>query len=148
MRVSHTSAMTLAGVSCDATFLLSLLPSTASNRFLGTEVRFRGVPHPRVMTALEIGGAHRRSRAPRSQRHPGLPNPDRYLLWSFALLSLIPESVEGYFMNVAPAFVGVLFLIVPLLNNKGGRAPACRTAAVCLNADAWHSMRQNSRPRG
>ena len=58
------------------------------------------------------------------------PRPDWYLLWYFAVLALIPARTEGYVMILAPAVVGMLLLIVPLLNNKGERAPSRRPWAI------------------
>ena len=49
------------------------------------------------------------------------PRPDWYLLWYFAVLALIPPHIEGYVMILAPAFIGILLLVVPILNNKGER---------------------------
>jgi ubiquinol-cytochrome c reductase cytochrome b subunit len=62
------------------------------------------------------------------------PKPDWYLLWYFGLLALIPARLEGYVMILLPAIIGILLLIVPLLNNKGERAPNRRpwSIAVCL----------------
>jgi len=64
------------------------------------------------------------------------PRPDWYLLWYFAVLALIPPRLEGYVMVLAPAMIGILLLVLPLLNNRGERAPSRRPwsiAAVLLS---------------
>jgi ubiquinol-cytochrome c reductase cytochrome b subunit len=61
------------------------------------------------------------------------PKPDWYLLWYFALLALIPARLEGYVMILLPAIIGTLLLIVPLLNNKGERAPNRRPWSIAVS---------------
>ena len=60
------------------------------------------------------------------------PRPDWYLLWYFALLALIPPQMESYGMVLAPAVIGILLLAVPLLNNRGERAPSRRPWAIAV----------------
>jgi ubiquinol-cytochrome c reductase cytochrome b subunit len=60
------------------------------------------------------------------------PRPDWYLLWYFAVLALIPPQWEGYVMILAPAVIGILLLIVPLLNNQGERAASRRPWSIAV----------------
>lgn len=60
------------------------------------------------------------------------PRPDWYLLWYFALLALIPPQMESYVMVLTPAVIGILLLAVPLLNNRGERAPSRRPWAIAV----------------
>ncbi|MEP6672577.1 MAG: cytochrome b N-terminal domain-containing protein [Chthoniobacter sp.] len=60
------------------------------------------------------------------------PRPDWYLLWYFAVLALIPPQLEGYVMILAPAVIGILLLIAPILNNRGERAPSRRPWAIAV----------------
>jgi len=60
------------------------------------------------------------------------PRPDWYLLWYFAVLALIPPTLEGYVMILAPAVIGILLLVVPILNNRGERAASRRPWAIAV----------------
>ena len=60
------------------------------------------------------------------------PRPDWYLLWYFAVLALIPPKIEGYVMVLAPALIGTLLLVLPLLNNRGARAPSRRPWSIAV----------------
>src|SRR5579885_1636433 len=52
------------------------------------------------------------------------PRPDWYFLWYFALLALIPPSVENVFIIGFPALVAILMIVLPFVANKGERSPA------------------------
>lgn len=60
------------------------------------------------------------------------PRPDWYLLWYFAVLAQLPHGMESYVIVGAPALAGVCLLILPLVFNKGQRAPSRRPWAVAI----------------
>jgi len=49
------------------------------------------------------------------------PRPDWYLLWYFAVLALVPPQIEGIVMIAAPALIGILLLLAPIIRNRGER---------------------------
>jgi ubiquinol-cytochrome c reductase cytochrome b subunit len=58
------------------------------------------------------------------------PRPDWYLLWYFALLALIPRTLENYFILLGPALAGAIMLLLPFFFNKGERSPSRRPWAI------------------
>ena len=58
------------------------------------------------------------------------PKPDWYLLWYFALLALLPHEIEDWIIILAPLFVVVVFLSIPILAPYGERSPRRRPWAV------------------
>jgi ubiquinol-cytochrome c reductase cytochrome b subunit len=58
------------------------------------------------------------------------PRPDWYFWWLFALLALLPHSLENYFMVLTPLLIGLVLFSVPLASNRGERHPARRPLAV------------------
>jgi ubiquinol-cytochrome c reductase cytochrome b subunit len=58
------------------------------------------------------------------------PRPEWPFLWLFALLSLSPAGAETFIILVFPVLLIVALLAIPLLNNKGERAPGRRPVAV------------------
>jgi ubiquinol-cytochrome c reductase cytochrome b subunit len=58
------------------------------------------------------------------------PRPDWYLLWYFAVLAQLPKNAESYVIVGAPVAAGICLLILPLIFNKGQRAPSRRPWAV------------------
>ena len=60
------------------------------------------------------------------------PRPEWPFLWIFALLALSPPSIETFIMLVLPVIVIVALMLVPLVSNRGERAPSKRPVAVLL----------------
>jgi ubiquinol-cytochrome c reductase cytochrome b subunit len=60
------------------------------------------------------------------------PKPDWYLLWYFAVLALIPPRAESAVMILAPAFIGILLLMAPILRHSGERAASRRPWSIAI----------------
>ncbi|MBF6568645.1 MAG: cytochrome b N-terminal domain-containing protein [Candidatus Binataceae bacterium] len=58
------------------------------------------------------------------------PRPDWYLTWYFAVLALLPHSIESAFMVLAPVIVVIWLLLVPVVGSAGERHPKNRPWAV------------------
>lgn len=58
------------------------------------------------------------------------PMPDWYFWWYFAVLSLLPPSVETWIILGLPVVGFLALFCVPLISNKGHRAPSKRPWAV------------------
>lgn len=62
------------------------------------------------------------------------PRPDWYFLWYFALLALIPPSIEDWFIIGFPLVLGLLFILLPFVAPYGERSPRRRPWAVAFVA--------------
>ena len=60
------------------------------------------------------------------------PRPDWYFLWYFALLALIPPSIENGFILGFPLAAALTLVLLPFLSNRGERHPARRPWAVLV----------------
>lgn len=60
------------------------------------------------------------------------PMPDWYFWWYFTILSMLPPSLETWVILGAPVIGFVLMFALPLLSNRGHRAPSKRPWAVGL----------------
>ena len=58
------------------------------------------------------------------------PRPDWYFLWYFAVLAMIPPSIENWVIIGFPLVVAILFLILPFIAPFGERSPRRRPWAV------------------
>src|SRR5947208_2650021 len=60
------------------------------------------------------------------------PRPDWYFLWYFALLALLPASIEDSFMVGFPLLVGIVLIALPFVAPAGERSPQRRPWAVAI----------------
>ena len=58
------------------------------------------------------------------------PRPEWPFLWLFALLSLSPESAETFIILVFPVLLIAGLFLVPVISNRGERAPSRRPVGV------------------
>jgi ubiquinol-cytochrome c reductase cytochrome b subunit len=60
------------------------------------------------------------------------PRPEWPFLWLFALLSLSPPEAETFIILIFPVLVILALFLVPVVSNRGERAPSRRPVAVLL----------------
>jgi ubiquinol-cytochrome c reductase cytochrome b subunit len=60
------------------------------------------------------------------------PRPEWPFLWLFALLSLSPPDAETFIILVFPLLVAAALFLVPVISNRGQRAPSKRPVAVLM----------------
>jgi ubiquinol-cytochrome c reductase cytochrome b subunit len=58
------------------------------------------------------------------------PMPDWYFWWYFAVLSMLPPGLETWIILGSPVLGFLALLLLPLISNKGHRAPSKRPWAV------------------
>ena len=58
------------------------------------------------------------------------PRPDWYLVWYFAVLAQLPHGTESLVIVGAPLVAGLCLFVLPLVFNRGQRAPSRRPWAV------------------
>ncbi len=58
------------------------------------------------------------------------PMPDWYFWWYFAILSMLPPNLETWIILGSPVAAFLLMFFLPLISNKGHRAPSKRPWAV------------------
>lgn len=94
------------------------------------DVVFAGAMIAAIVVAAAIVGPPELDRPPDPSIIHADPRPDWYLLWYFAVLSLIPPRIEDYVILGAPLVIGIVLFAVPFLSNKGERSPSRRPWAV------------------
>lgn len=58
------------------------------------------------------------------------PRPDWYFLWYFAVLALLPPSLETPVIVFGPLLFGAILILLPIFRNKGERHPLRRPWAI------------------
>jgi ubiquinol-cytochrome c reductase cytochrome b subunit len=58
------------------------------------------------------------------------PRPDWYFLWYFAVLALLPPSLETPVIIFGPLLFGAILILLPIFRNKGERHPLRRPWAI------------------
>jgi ubiquinol-cytochrome c reductase cytochrome b subunit len=62
------------------------------------------------------------------------PKPDWFLLWYYALLSLVPQWLENPLILLAPLLFGLLLIFLPFVASKGERSPLRRPWSILIVA--------------
>lgn len=62
------------------------------------------------------------------------PKPDWFLLWYYALLSLVPRWAENPLILLGPLFFGLLLIFLPFVASKGERSPLRRPWSMLIVA--------------
>lgn len=68
------------------------------------------------------------------------PRPEWPFLWLFAMLALSPPDAETAIMLVFPVVLIIALLLIPLISNRGERAPSRRPVAVLLVIVAYAAL--------
>lgn len=88
-----------------------------------------------TVVALAIAiGPEKLGRAPDPTLIGASPKPDWYLLWYYALLSVIPRWSEDVVIIVAPLMFAVLLIMLPFVSSRGERSPLRRPWAMVIVA--------------
>ena len=58
------------------------------------------------------------------------PRPDAAFLWIFSALALLPPQIETFLLLASPPVIVIGLLAIPLISNRGERAPTRRPIAV------------------
>ncbi len=87
-----------------------------------------------AVIAVALLAAYMGPKGPSAPPDPTLsganPRPEWPFLWLFALLSLSPPAAETFIILVLPIVLIVGLLLVPVVSNRGERAPSRRPVAV------------------
>ena len=99
------------------------------------DAMWRDVSFSAVLVAIILGcavfiGAPSLDHPPDPCSIQANPMPDWYFWWYFTVLSMLPASFETAVILGAPVIGFVLLFCIPLLSNRGHRAPSKRPWAV------------------
>ncbi|MDA8162026.1 MAG: cytochrome b N-terminal domain-containing protein [Desulfobacteraceae bacterium] len=82
-----------------------------------------------ILLLAWIAGPHKLGKPPDASQVIAHPMPDWYLLWFYAMLALLPHSLENYIIVAAPILIVLVLVFIPL-NNRGERHPVKRPLEV------------------
>ncbi|PQO33272.1 cytochrome B6 [Blastopirellula marina] len=98
---------------------------------------WRDVVFSAIMVAVIVGcaifvGPPALGPAPNPANIHANPMPDWYFWWYFAVLSMLPPELETYVILGMPVLGAIGLFVVPMLSNRGHRAPSKRPWAVAV----------------
>ncbi len=82
-----------------------------------------------VILAVVVGAPHLAA-PPDPTIMEAYPRPDWYFLWYFAVLALLPSSLETPVILFGPLLFGAILILVPIFGSKGERHPLRRPWAI------------------
>lgn len=82
-----------------------------------------------ILLAIFVGPPHL-TKPPNPSSIDAAPRPDWYLLWIFAIMALMPRSIESYAMFLGPLIVIIVLFALPFISRKGERSPIRRPWAI------------------
>lgn len=94
------------------------------------EVLFGGLVIVTIIALAVIFGPRELAPPPSLIDLRAAPQPDWFLIWYYALISIQPHGWENFFLVYLPLLFMIFLIILPILSNRGERSPRRRPFAV------------------